>query len=85
MYYNVTLRRVRQLLLLWKNNKYCIFVFGHVHARACLNLAYPACNSYTPYCDVIYGPLWLHHIFRQYLTNGAIFGKKKLFNIKCVF
>jgi hypothetical protein len=29
-------------------------------------------------------PLWLHHIFRHYLTNGAIFGKK-LSTLKCVF
>jgi hypothetical protein len=29
-------------------------------------------------------PLSLHHIFRRYLMNGAIFGNK-LLNIKCVF
>ena len=28
--------------------------------------------------------LWLQHIFRHYLINDAIFGKK-LLNIKCVF
>ena len=28
--------------------------------------------------------LWLQHIFRHYLTNSTIFGKK-LLNIKCVF
>jgi hypothetical protein len=51
--------------------------------RAC-SLVCPAWNSYAPYCDVIYDPLGLHHIFRYYLINGAIFGKF-LFNIKCVF
>ena len=28
--------------------------------------------------------LWLHHIFRHYLINGAIF-ENKLLNVKCVF
>ena len=28
--------------------------------------------------------LWLHHIFRRYLINGAIFGKKRL-QMKCAF
>ena len=65
----------------------CMWVPGCVGVgmliRAC-SLANPACNSYAPYCDVICGPLGLHHIFRHYLINGAIFGKK-LLNIKCVF
>jgi hypothetical protein len=34
------------------------------------------------YCHL--WPLWLHHIFRHYLTNGTIFGRI-LLNIKCVF
>jgi hypothetical protein len=50
-------------------------------ARAC-SLAFPTYNAYAPYCDVICG-LWLHRIFRHYLINGTIFGKK-LLNIKCV-
>ena len=50
--------------------------------RVC-SLAYPACNAYAPYCDVICG-LCLHDIFRHYLINGTIFGKT-LLNIKCVF
>jgi hypothetical protein len=77
--YNSTLRRVRESLLPWRRNKYYIFVC--VRACACLcvracSLAYPACNAYAPYCDVICGPHSLHHIFRHYLINGAIFGKE---------
>jgi hypothetical protein len=45
------------------------------------SLTYPPCNP-PPYCHL--RPLWLHHIFRHYLINGTIFGKKVL-NIKCVF
>jgi hypothetical protein len=55
---NVTLRRFRESLLLWKSDKYYIFVSvcarvracvgvrerGRVHARAC-NLAYPSCDA----------------------------------------
>jgi hypothetical protein len=40
------------------------------------------CNAYASYCHL--RPLWLHHIFRHYLINGTILGKK-LLNIKCVF
>ena len=29
-------------------------------------------------------PVWLHHIFRHYLINDTILGKK-LLNMKCVF
>jgi hypothetical protein len=53
-----------------------------VRTRAC-NLANPARNAYAPYCDVMW-PLWLHYIFRHYLINDAIFGKKSL-NIKYMF
>ena len=38
------------------------------------------CNA-PPYCHL--SPPWLHHVFRHYLTNGMIFGKK-LLNTKCV-
>ena len=48
--------------------------------RVC-NLTYPACNAYAPYWNLRL--LWLH-IFRHYLINDKIFGKK-LLNIKCVF
>jgi hypothetical protein len=61
--YNVTLRRVREILLPWKSNKYykflrmcalaCAWGRGHVHMHV---HAYPACNSYAPYCDVTCGP-----------------------------
>jgi hypothetical protein len=66
--YNVTLRRVRESLSLWNSNKYYVFVCVCVRARAfvrvpggvgvcmCMSacsLAYPACHSYAPYCDVI--------------------------------
>ena len=61
--YNVTLRRVRELLLPWKSNKYYIFVWGgavvrvtgRAGGRAC-SFVYPIFNSYGPYCNVICGP-----------------------------
>ena len=51
--------------------------------RAC-SLAYPACSSYTPYCDIICG-IWLHHIFRHYLIKDTISEKKMSLTLKCVF
>ena len=64
--YNVTLRRVHELFFQWKNNKYYIFclcacVCAYVCLGACIcvracSRAYPACNSYAPYSDVICGP-----------------------------
>ena len=33
--YNVTLKFVRESLLQWKSNKYCIFVCVHVHTCGC--------------------------------------------------
>ena len=60
--YNVTLRRLHELLLPWKTNNYYIFVCVCVCVRMCArtrmrarSLDYPACNSYSPYCDVICG------------------------------
>jgi hypothetical protein len=53
-----------------------------VRERAC-SLAYPACNSYAPYCDVICGPS-ASITFFDIVTNGTIF-EKQLLNIKCVF
>jgi hypothetical protein len=88
--YKVTLRRVRESLLPWKK-AVSITYWSVVCVRACMwvpgcvgvcirirarSLANPARNAYAPYCDVICGPLGLHYIFRHYLTNGAIFGKK---------
>ena len=53
-------------------------------ARECAcSLAYSPCNSYAPYCNVICG-LWLQHIFRHYLINGTIFGKKVVEYKVCV-
>jgi hypothetical protein len=47
------------------------------------SLAYPPLNAYAPYCDVIYG-LCLRQVFRHYVINDTIFGKK-LLNTKRVF
>jgi hypothetical protein len=85
--YNVTVRHVRQSLLPWESNL-CMCACVYPGARACecaYNLANPACSACAPYCDVICGPPFLHHIFRNYLIKGAIFGKKRLLNIKYVF
>jgi hypothetical protein len=48
--------------------------------RAC-RFTYPVCHAQEPY---FLRPVWLYHIFRHYLVNGTIFGKKSP-NIKCVF
>ena len=48
--------------------------------RAC-RLTYPVRHAQAPYCLC---PLWLHHIFRHYLTNGTIFENKSL-KLKCAF
>jgi hypothetical protein len=66
---NKTLRRFSESLLPWERNKYYICVCMHARAFVCVpgrvgmcmrvsscSLAYPACNSYAPYCDVICGP-----------------------------
>jgi hypothetical protein len=58
-------------------------VWGCRGAGVCLcacSVISPARNA-PPYCHL--RPLWLHKIFRHYLINGMIFGKK-LLNIKCV-
>jgi hypothetical protein len=41
------------------------------------SLANPAHNAYAPYCDVICGTSIFTVFFRHYLTNDAIFEKKK--------
>ena len=94
---NVTLRRVRESLLLWKSNTTIIYwsLCACVRVRACgrvgvymriraHSLANSACNAYSSYCDVICGPPGHHPIFRHCLINGRIFGKT-LLSIKCVF
>ena len=75
--------RSRKPLLPWKSDKYhifrCVCVRGcgcrgaGVCLRAC-SITNPACNAHAPYCHL--GPLWLHFIFRHYLSNSTIFGKR---------
>ena len=88
----ITLRHVHETIFAVVKQYYifCVCVFARVrgHSCACVsillracNRTYPACNVHAPYC---LRPLWLHHIFRHYLKNGTIFGKK-LLNIKCAF
>ena len=47
------------------------------------SLRNPTCNVRAPHCHLWPAPL--NNIFPHYLINGAIFEKKKLLNIKCVF
>ena len=75
-------------------SKFCVYARVLVSACVCVlgggtvarvwfcacSLTYPACNAHVLYC---LPPLWLHHIFGQYLINGTIFGK--IMNIKCAF
>jgi hypothetical protein len=58
----------------------CTCTGAAVYLLSC-SLFYPAWHAQAPCC---LRPLWLHHIFRHYLINDTIFGKKVL-NIKCVF
>ena len=66
---NVTLRRVRETILVVESNRY--FIFLCVRVRACVevvgsvgecmrvrawSLAYAACKVYAPCCDVIRDP-----------------------------
>ena len=62
----------------------CVWVGARTYKRSVrpYSITYPACKAHAPYFHL--WPLWLHHIFRHYLINGTIFGKK-LLNIKCVF
>jgi hypothetical protein len=52
---------------------------AHVSLHTC-RFTYPVCHVQVPYC---LRPVWLHHIFRHYLINSTIFGKKSL-NIRYV-
>jgi hypothetical protein len=83
---NVILRRVHGTTLAVEKQKLLyISVYEHVRAgvrvregvvvclRAC-SLTYPACKTHAPYCHL--RPLWIQHIFRHYLINGTIFGKR---------
>ena len=61
IYVQRNIERVRESLLSWKSNEYYIFVCVCARVNVCMregtcSLAYPACNAYAPYCDVICGP-----------------------------
>jgi hypothetical protein len=56
----------------------CYIIYSRV-----FSLIYPTCNARAPYCHL--WPVWLYHIIPHYLTNGKIFEKKKLLNMKCMF
>jgi hypothetical protein len=51
--------------------------------RSC-SLAYPACNAYAPYCDVICG-FSGSTIFFDIISQKARFSERNLLNIKCAF
>jgi hypothetical protein len=51
-----------------------------VWLRAC-RLTYLVCQAQAPYCLC---PPWLRYVFRRYLIDGTILGKKPLI-IKCFF
>ena len=56
-----------------------------LHVKYSLFLSY--LSNMQRACVILYShlwPFWVHHIFRNFLINGTIFGKK-LLNIKCVF
>jgi hypothetical protein len=79
--YNVTLRHANETTVAVEKHVLHIYVrmfggCGCTGASVCLltcSLNYPACNAHAPYCHL--RSLWLHHIFRHYLTNGTIFRK----------
>jgi hypothetical protein len=94
--YNVTLRCIclnsceKSVIIIYLSVCVCVCVCVcvHVSAQVCgcvhaCSFAYPACNVYALYCDVIVALLAASH-FPHYLINGTIFGNK-LLNIKCVF
>jgi hypothetical protein len=60
----------------WKSNKYYTFW------ECVCSLRYPACNAQVAYCHMCSAPIC--NIVAHYLTNGTIFEKKMLLNIKCV-
>jgi hypothetical protein len=88
--YNVTFRRVHESLLLWKSIIYfcvCVCVCTSPCACACARIVLLTQHE-TRMRRILLSsvwPLWHHHIFGHYLTNGMIFERKKLLNVKCVF
>ena len=77
--YNVTTRRVHETIVAVEKHQVQYYILACVCVHRC-SLTYPARKA-PPYCHL--RPLWLHHIFRHYLINGTIFGKR-LLNTKCV-
>jgi hypothetical protein len=75
--YNVTLRRVRVTIVAVEKQ----WVLHNLRVCVC-SLRYPACNTHAPHCHLWSAPFYT--IFRHYLINGTIFGKK-LLTTKCVF
>jgi hypothetical protein len=63
----------------------CVWVGGWpgTWACACARIALLIQHAKL-YARIMTSLVWLHHIFRHYHINGAIFGKM-LLNIKCVF
>jgi hypothetical protein len=67
------------------NKTQCTYNITMRRARVCVCVALViqhAKRSTALYCHM--WPLWLHHILRHYLINGAIFGRR-LLKIKYVF
>jgi hypothetical protein len=92
--YNLTLRHVRGKAINITYLCVCVCVRSCVRKRGsmqgvCMRVRacmYSCLSNTKRVCAILWchlWPLWLHHIFRHYLINGAIFGKK-LLNIKCV-
>jgi hypothetical protein len=83
---NIKMRRESELLLKWKSNKYyiCVCTCVRVPERMGVCMRARACRLFLYIMLLICAmwwrhlwPLWLHHIFRLYLINGAISAKKK--------
>jgi hypothetical protein len=47
-------------------------------ACACARVALSYLSSMQRACAMLSAPLWLHHIFRDYLINCTIFAKRKV-------
>ena len=65
--YNITLRRARAVEKRW--------VLHNLSVCIC-SVRYQACNEHAPYFHLWLAPLY--NIFQPFLTNGTIFGKKKV-------
>jgi len=75
----------RQAMWVWRNiracsrNKCCSGKALRITNSECVcvcSLRYPARNAHASYYVVLW-PVWLYHIFPQFLINGTIFGWKK--------